>query len=124
MPMSLTADLLALPLQSLLPMAPGAQAAGERFGAALTRWIATHPAPRPTATHPSGRRHRFRSIRQAMRSRSRGRQAISARVAAITTLAWAMARCEGAEPVWRAAAAVARSWARVTREAPASPAFA
>ncbi len=115
---ALTADLLALPLPLLLPMAPGARGAGERFGVLLTRWIATHQSRGATADAAFWSTPLISIDPPADAGAVTRPAGDAARMAALTTLAWATARREGCEPVWRAAAAVARSWTRVTREAP------
>ena len=95
----LTADSLALPLQSLLPLAPGARPAGEGFGAALTRWIATHPSD-PAIADPSFWSTPLASIDPPADTGAIARPADDlARVAVITTLAWVAARHDGAESV-------------------------
>ena len=91
---ALIGNFLALPLQLLLPLTPGARQAGERFGAALTRWIATHP-PDPMAD-ASFWSTPLASIDPPADSGAVPRPPDDmARAATITTLAWVAARTRG-----------------------------
>ena len=89
---ALTADLLAMPLQCLLPLAPGARPAGERLGALLTRWIATH-LPDATSADASFWSTPLASIEPPADSGAITQSADDlARAATNTTLAWVAAR--------------------------------
>ena len=90
---ALTADFLAIPLQCLLPLTPGARPAGERFGAALTRWIATHlPDASADASFWSTP---LASIEPPADTGAGTPAGDLARVAATTTLDWVAARTRG-----------------------------
>lgn len=116
---ALAAGLLALPLPLLMTFADPRKAAARRFGAMLTRWVAATTADvRPpdasfwstpaAAIDPPG------ETRTGTRSGNE-----DARVAVVTTLAWAAGR-RGRAPATasRVAALMTRSWSRVTRDTP------
>ena len=92
---ALTADFLALPLQSSAATDAWRAPAGERFGAALTRWIATH-LPDATMADASFWSTPLASIEPPADTGAVPRPADDlARAAAITTLAWVAARTRG-----------------------------
>jgi hypothetical protein len=111
--------LLALPLPLLISLAATSQPAASRLGATLTRWIAATASDvgPPDASFwatPAAAIDLPEDAQTSTRSDDE-----LARIAAVTTVAWAVGRRRAAPATAsRVAASIARSWPRVTREMP------